>query len=261
MRVRNRRLKFEPFEQRKVFATDMAPELLPPPGFGGYETQEAMEADGVRAAEVRIQFDPLTVRPDMNSLRAGDAWNGKASVVANVDEVAGTLVAFVFATRPIAGQGNLLELEFKSTNSDSSQGGSSGIGIDTVRLNEGQIEIPYELTVLASPGRQGGDAEQGDIPTDSTSVEWSHEDAPHAPGLFHDEMGIQSLGVRDHEFELPGFEVNDFESGTDDQNADDTARGAMPETGQSGGEFVRNHLHDMRISSVFIGPVRPDFLD
>jgi hypothetical protein len=159
MRFRERRLRFEKLEQRKVFAADIVSESLadaiskPYSSSDAIELPEPIESDGVRAAEVRIQFDPLAVQPDLSTIKAGDAWNGKASVVANVDEVAGTLVAFLFTTRPITGQGNLLELEFKSAVSDEVGVSPASIGIEQVRLNEGQIEATSDLTILAAPAQ------------------------------------------------------------------------------------------------------------
>jgi hypothetical protein len=273
MRFREHRLRFERLEQRKVFSADVDSESLVPSLAQGdsasdvLELSEPMEADGVRAAEVRIQFDPLSVQPDLSTIKAGDAWNGKASVVANVDEIAGTLVAFLFTTRPITGQGNLLELEFKSAGSDPVGTTPASIGIEQVRLNEGQIEVTSDLTILAAPSQtldQTDDSIGSDGAVNATRDGRDSEEHVFAnDGIFannfaNDEVfaSLQELaadkGIADRHTQL-GDGVEGDLAVTHREHDDEIDSNARRE--------AQDRLHDLQVTSVFIGPLRPDFLD
>lgn len=104
-------------------------------------------ADGLRAAEVRIQFDPTEVTTDVTQIRSGSIWGGNAAVIANVDQDAGTIVAFVFSVNPIAsGNGVLIDIGFTSQ-PNAQQNGPIVIDVQKVRLNEGQILLTADPVV------------------------------------------------------------------------------------------------------------------
>ncbi|WP_372724180.1 cohesin domain-containing protein [Novipirellula sp.] len=117
---------------------------------------EVSGAQGVRAAEVRIQFDPAEVTTDATRIQAGSVWNGRGTVIANVDEHAGTIVAFVYSTKPVAhDEGGLIDIGF-AVKQDRPSPKPIEIDLQQVRLNEGQIS-------LAEPPIVGADASDGKI--------------------------------------------------------------------------------------------------
>lgn len=104
-------------------------------------------ADGLRAAEVRIQFDPNEVTTDASQIRSGSIWGGKAAVIANVNQEAGTIVAFVFSVNPVAsGDGELIDIDF-TPQPNAQHDGSIVIDVQKVRLNEGRISLTTEPIV------------------------------------------------------------------------------------------------------------------
>lgn len=115
-------------------------------------------ADGLRAAEVRIQFDPNEVTTDASQIRSGSIWGGNAAVIANVNQDAGTIVAFVFSVNPVtSGEGGLIDIDFTSQVS-AQHDRPAVIDIQKVRLNEGQISLLNEPVI-------GPDASDGRIHT------------------------------------------------------------------------------------------------
>ena len=112
----------------------------------------------MRSAEVHIQFDPQKVSTDVSRIRGGKLWDGRVSVLANVDQDTGTIVAFLFSARPIAsGDGELLDIHFVSRDNLPS-GEPIEIDLQKVRINEGQIKLTSEPQV-------GQDASDGVIDT------------------------------------------------------------------------------------------------
>ncbi|TWU19169.1 hypothetical protein Poly21_13400 [Allorhodopirellula heiligendammensis] len=171
MAKRTSRLTVQCLESRRVMASvSMASAMLPDLSSGGSGSDgqtiaaevstpiEVTGADGMRAAEVRIQFDPSEVTTDASRIRSGDVWGGRAAVIANVNQEAGTIVAFVFSATPVAtGDGKLIDIDF-TPNPGSSLGEPIAIDVQKVRLNEGHISLTQEPIV-------GLDASDGRIET------------------------------------------------------------------------------------------------
>lgn len=128
---------------------------------------EVSGAEGLRAAEVRIQFDPTEVTTDASQIRSGSIWGGKAAVIANVNQEAGTIVAFVFSATPVtSGDGGLIDIDF-TTRPSTPHDGSLVIDVQKVRLNEGRISLTTEPVVgsdssdgrIDLPARSGANGE------------------------------------------------------------------------------------------------------
>ncbi|OYP39076.1 cohesin domain-containing protein [Rhodopirellula sp. MGV] len=99
------------------------------------------DAEGVRAAEIRLQYDPSVLSTDELQIRSGSVWNGNASVVVNVNEEEGSIIAFVFSAEPIEqADGDLLEVDFALASARAKRKPIS-IDLQKVELNEGRIEI------------------------------------------------------------------------------------------------------------------------
>ncbi len=115
-------------------------------------------ARGLRAAEVRIQFDPAEVTTDASKIRSGSVWSGQAAIIAKVDQSAGTIVAFVFSANPVTtGEGQLIDIDFVAQ-SKARHDGPIEIDVQKVRLNEGRIALTNEPVV-------GHDSSDGRIET------------------------------------------------------------------------------------------------
>lgn len=124
---------------------------------------EVTGAEGLRAAEVRIQFDPSEVTTDAAHIRSGSLWGGQAAVIANVDQSAGTIVAFVFSARPVTtGDGELIDIHF-TPQPNAQHDGPIVIDVQKVRLNEGRISLTNDPVV-------GPDASDGRIHVGLTDV-------------------------------------------------------------------------------------------
>ncbi len=96
-------------------------------------------AAGVRAAEIRINYDTTLLDADVSSVQAGSVWTDSAQVVANVDDTSGTIIAWVFAPEALgSGGGSLLNVEF-TVKGTATVGDSTAIDLAQVRLNEGAI--------------------------------------------------------------------------------------------------------------------------
>ncbi|MCC9601139.1 hypothetical protein LOC67_11340 [Stieleria sp. JC731] len=99
------------------------------------------EAAGVRAAEIRIQYDPSVLTTDEESIRAGAIWEENAALVVNVDEEQGTIVAFLYTAESVpADHGDLIEIDFEYA-SPRSKRMSTKIDVQEVELNEGAIAL------------------------------------------------------------------------------------------------------------------------
>ncbi|EMI25729.1 fibrinogen-binding protein [Rhodopirellula europaea] len=102
------------------------------------------DAPNLRAAEIRFEFDPKSVRIDKEDIRPGAIWDNKAALIANVDEQTGTVVAYVFSTQPILGSdGNLLDIEIDQSRNAACLTPAK-LDLQHVRLNEGTIELESE---------------------------------------------------------------------------------------------------------------------
>lgn len=105
-----RRLRLEHLEGRQLLASDV--DLGPFDSLAAKSKDLSSAAgDGVRAAEVRIQFDPAKVSPQATDFLPGPAWQGKGAIVTNVDATEGTVTAFLFSIEPIdSASGDLIDI-------------------------------------------------------------------------------------------------------------------------------------------------------
>ncbi|MGE3780398.1 MAG: cohesin domain-containing protein [Pirellulaceae bacterium] len=149
-----RTLRFELLEARRVLAAVDIPDDL------SGEVAEIVatpinidNAAGVRAAEIRIQYDPTRLNVTEDDIQAGSVWAGSAEVVANVDADAGTIQVFVFAAQELgAGNGSLLNVNFAIRN-NAAMGDVLTIDLAELSLNEGAIP----LITTPQPGADGTD--------------------------------------------------------------------------------------------------------
>ncbi len=141
----NRRpLRLESLEFRNLMASVTTPGI----SLGSQNQLSApvaiTRADGMRAAEIRIQYDPVEVTTDSENIIAGSVWGDAAMVVANVNESAGTIVAFVFSAQPVeVTSGSLLDINFQSRRPTALHR-SLAIDLQRVRLNEGQVPLSVD---------------------------------------------------------------------------------------------------------------------
>ena len=140
MRYRHRALRHETLENRSLLAAVHIE--------GAIMTTETSiitvpvnidDAGGLRAAEIRMEYDPTTLDVHPQDVRAGSVWLGKASAVASVDEKQGTIVAYVFGIDELQSRsGSLIDIQFAVRANSCST--SVPVALTEVRLNEGQIE-------------------------------------------------------------------------------------------------------------------------
>ena len=97
-------------------------------------------APGLRGAEVSLAYDTNLLDTSDASIAAGSVWAaGGATVVANVDDAAGTISVWVFQAEDIVPQaGSLLNITFVVSGPVAS-GTTTRIDLTHVRLNEDQI--------------------------------------------------------------------------------------------------------------------------
>ena len=141
-----RRLRVESLETRRLLAT-----LLEPPAplscLGHSHTPmtevsvavEAQNLSGLRGAEFEFRYETAKMDLDPQSIKLGSAWQGKASMVSNIDDLAGTIRIFVYSANPIASSaGELVELEFDVVDHMAADI-ASRVELMKFELNEGQI--------------------------------------------------------------------------------------------------------------------------
>ncbi len=132
------RLRCEMLEKRDLSAADVGDSMA--------LTVDSENTEGLRAAQVQIHFDTRTLELDATKIRAGDAWGGQASVVAEVDESAGLANIFLFTAEPIAAvKGKLVDIQFDVR--DELAADVSSAGVAQLRLNEGAIPATAQLSV------------------------------------------------------------------------------------------------------------------
>ena len=144
MATKTFKLGVQQLESRRLLASVSIPSVIADSLAEATTPVEISNAQGVRAAEVRIQFDPTEVTTDASRIQAGSVWNGRGMVIANVDEQAGTIVAFVYSSKPVAhDDGGLIDIGFAVKN-DRRSFMPIEIDLQKVRLNEGQIPLANE---------------------------------------------------------------------------------------------------------------------
>jgi len=162
---RQRTLRFERLEPRQLLdaagpgaAVDplvsIPDDLQAVPGQMFVAPVNIDEADGLRAAEIHIQYDTTLFHADNGGVRPGSVWpETNTSLFSNVDDAAGTIEVWVFGVEPLGpGAGSLIEVEF-AVATDAPVDQCSPLDLTEVELNEG--EIPVTLSdgrVCIQPG-------------------------------------------------------------------------------------------------------------
>lgn len=153
-----RRLRLESLETRKLLAGLLGPdrmedhqELVSKSTVPSVFAVTAENLEGLRSAEVHLNFEASELDVAAASVKAGAAWQGKASVISKVDEATGTLNVFVFSVNPIAiPEGELLAVEFDLVD-ELATDVSTQIALTKFELNEGAIESTAALLFEAEP--------------------------------------------------------------------------------------------------------------
>jgi hypothetical protein len=178
------------------------------------------DAFGVVSADITIQYDPELLHTTAAQIVAGDLWPD-ATVIANVDEAAGSIDITIFNTDPLpAGSvGSLVDIEFR-VDAEAS-GTTTEIDLEDVSLNEdqtpvavpptagsdpadgliaidvGTINLPaghLELTVTADP-TDGHDPVSGEIGILPEPIEWIDEWHPFSVDIWVQAPGDRPAGV------------------------------------------------------------------
>lgn len=162
-----RRLRMETLESRRLLSgTTAAPTTVSvqiPEGVAGRPGEEVIvpvmidDAAGIRAADIRLNYDTALLDADCGSVKAGTVWSpGGAAVVANVDDDGGTIRVFLFTAEGLpSAEGSLLQVRFTIAD-EAACAEVAAVDLTRVRLNEGAIQPDPE------PG-PGADATDGRI--------------------------------------------------------------------------------------------------
>lgn len=141
-----RKISAEKLEARQLTASvsvSATPTLPPQESTASVEVSDAGE---LRSAEIRFDYDPQKVQIQKDDIRPGSAWNNQAALIANVDEEAGSVHAFIFSTRPINAQtGNLIDVDLDPA-PESLCSPELELDLRSVRLNEGEILLKDDPT-------------------------------------------------------------------------------------------------------------------
>ncbi len=139
-----RPLRFECLEGRRLLAAVNIPvDLTAQVGAQIAAPVNIDTANGVRGAEIRLQYDPTILRLTPENVQAGSTLNGSddVQVVANVDSSTGTIVIFISASTELGNiSGSLVVLNF-SVLSSAGVGTEADIDLVKVTLNEGAIQV------------------------------------------------------------------------------------------------------------------------
>lgn len=82
MGKKQRKLRIEPLETRKLFAVVSVPDLSPIDVQSGQEINVPFSIDdaaGIRGASIQFRYEPSKLELTSGGLQAGDVWGGKAS--------------------------------------------------------------------------------------------------------------------------------------------------------------------------------------
>ena len=106
---------------------------------------EIDDAEDVRGVDIVINYDTSLLDADNDSVLAGSVWpQDGTEVVANVDDDAGSIEAYVFNAAGLdPGSGSLLQVEF-TIGSDAFVGNSTEVDLAEVVINEGEIAVAPE---------------------------------------------------------------------------------------------------------------------
>lgn len=141
---RSRRLSVESLEGRRLLAAVNIPDdLTSAPDAIVSVPVNIDSATGVRAAEIRLNYDTSVLDLDADDIDFGSIWGtgSDTQVTANVDDAAGTVAIFVSASSALTDvSGSLVELPFSVAN-DAVVDSTTVLDLTQVTLNEGQISV------------------------------------------------------------------------------------------------------------------------
>jgi hypothetical protein len=141
---RSRRLSIQSLEGRRLLAAVNIPDdLTSAPDAIVSVPVNIDSATGVRAAEIRLNYDTSVLDLDADDIDFGSIWGtgSDTQVTANVDDAAGTVVIFVSASSALTDvSGSLVELPFSVAN-DAVVDSTTVLDLTQVTLNEGQISV------------------------------------------------------------------------------------------------------------------------
>lgn len=154
------RLRCEVLESRRLMAADLGAPLS--------IAVESSGLEGLRAAEIQLNYDPRSLNIEAADIRPGAAWKEQASLVTNVDADAGSVRIFLFSIEPIDTQrGKLVDLHFEVNEGNAID--RSSVALSHIRLNEGELESRGELTQLEAKAVDTHVSKSGETSKDATS--------------------------------------------------------------------------------------------
>lgn len=144
MRTRNIKLSLESLEDRRLLAAVSIPDDLSGKVAAIVSAPVNIDtAAGVRAAEIRLQYDTALLDLANDSVVVGSVWDGNndTQVTANVDDSTGTVIIFVSSSTALSGvSGSLVRLNF-TISSTATVGAIAELDLTSVILNEGAVPV------------------------------------------------------------------------------------------------------------------------
>ncbi|QDV23130.1 cohesin domain-containing protein [Aureliella helgolandensis] len=153
----SRRLSLESLEARKLFAGLVGTEsagfcgpVRPPASEEIRLSVETSRTEGVRAAELQFEFDPSKFQLAPSDVTPGEAWQGKATLLTNIDHQAGLVSVLVYSSVAIQSDAtDLVHLDLDLVDELAADVAADFV-LKNLELNEGMVESPAEL-VLSEP--------------------------------------------------------------------------------------------------------------
>ncbi len=154
MAVQTRRLTAERLEFRRLLATVSVTQTFDESARELRLPLRVENADDIRAAEIRIEYDPNVVRAEEWTVEPGKFWNGNVSMSVNIDQEAGTITAFLFTAEPVeASDGDLISIGFQEE-ACVSQPGAAPITVSHVHFDERAAALSVTAPVDRLPVSQ-----------------------------------------------------------------------------------------------------------
>lgn len=141
---RRRRLNLEPLAARCLLAAVEIPDDLT--GVAQSSVSVPVNIDnsvGIRAAEIRLQYNTQLLDLTQSDVTAGTVWAGNSDtqVTANVDDATGTVVVFVSSATDLpSSAGDLISMQFTISGS-AAAGATAVFDLTSVVLNEGSVSV------------------------------------------------------------------------------------------------------------------------
>ena len=151
MVVQTRRLAAERLESRRLLASVSVTQSFDESARAFRLPLRVRNAPDIRAAEIRIEYDPNVVRAEEWTVEPGEFWNGSVSMSVNIDQDAGTITAFLFTAEPVeASAGDLLSIGFQEE-ACVSQPGAAPITVSHVHFDERAAALSVTAPVDREP--------------------------------------------------------------------------------------------------------------